>query len=176
MDSTHRKIELQSPADLTYLHANATLAAREKLDLHFPPSAAPEDNNDTMKSRVEEMVDAYISSVFSHARPNLNINGLEGKDMDEAIRMAETEGQGNVPPPPPHLLCGKGERENGRVDRGKNRTGPLRHKTRRETAETVGQYRGLDAAARKSAAYRARAGSEGVCGFPRKRTGSLRGR
>jgi len=33
----HRKIELQSHADLTYLQQNLAKAAREKLDLHFPP-------------------------------------------------------------------------------------------------------------------------------------------
>lgn len=32
----HRKIELQSHADLTYLQQNLAKAAREKLDLHFP--------------------------------------------------------------------------------------------------------------------------------------------
>lgn len=35
----HRKIELQSHADLTYLQSNLAQAAREKLDLHFPLSA-----------------------------------------------------------------------------------------------------------------------------------------
>lgn len=33
----HRRIELQSHADLTYLQQNLAKAAREKLDLHFPP-------------------------------------------------------------------------------------------------------------------------------------------
>ena len=57
MDTTHRKIELQSPADLNFLKANATRAAREKIDLHFPPSAAPTTGDDAMKKRVEELVD-----------------------------------------------------------------------------------------------------------------------
>ncbi|KAI1612504.1 hypothetical protein EDD37DRAFT_309830 [Exophiala viscosa] len=35
----HRKIELQTPDDLTYLHANLIASAQQKLDLHFPPSA-----------------------------------------------------------------------------------------------------------------------------------------
>lgn len=39
-DSHHRKIELQSAHDLTYLQANLVTSARQKLDLHFPPSAA----------------------------------------------------------------------------------------------------------------------------------------
>lgn len=57
MDTAHRRIELQAPADLTYLKNNATKAARAKLDLHFPPSAAPESGDDAMKKRVEELVD-----------------------------------------------------------------------------------------------------------------------
>ncbi|OAL30404.1 hypothetical protein AYO22_01602 [Fonsecaea multimorphosa] len=36
----HRKVELQSPNDLTYLQSNLVACARQKLDLHFPPSAA----------------------------------------------------------------------------------------------------------------------------------------
>ncbi|KIV96260.1 hypothetical protein PV10_00145 [Exophiala mesophila] len=35
----HRKIELQSIQDLTYLQQNLCASARQKLDLHFPPSA-----------------------------------------------------------------------------------------------------------------------------------------
>ena len=35
----HRKIELQSPLDLTYLQSNLSTSAQQKLDLHFPPSA-----------------------------------------------------------------------------------------------------------------------------------------
>lgn len=35
----HRKIELQSIQDLTYLQGNLSASARQKLDLHFPPSA-----------------------------------------------------------------------------------------------------------------------------------------
>ncbi|ETI24956.1 hypothetical protein G647_04326 [Cladophialophora carrionii CBS 160.54] len=39
-DSHHRKIELQSAQDLTYLQSNLIASARQRLDLHFPPSAA----------------------------------------------------------------------------------------------------------------------------------------
>lgn len=57
METAHRRIELQSPADLTYLVNNATRAARAKIDLHFPPSAAPETGDDDMRKRVEVLVD-----------------------------------------------------------------------------------------------------------------------
>ena len=54
--SDHRKIELQAPADLTYLLTNIRQAAREKLDLAMPPSAAPEGKEDAFRMRVEELV------------------------------------------------------------------------------------------------------------------------
>ena len=41
MQSEHRKIELQSPSDLTYLTSQIRTAARLKLDLHLP--AQPSD-------------------------------------------------------------------------------------------------------------------------------------
>lgn len=56
-ETAHRKIELQSPADLTYLIANVSRAAREKIDRHLPPDAAPEGEEDAMKRRVEVLVD-----------------------------------------------------------------------------------------------------------------------
>ncbi|KAG9549154.1 hypothetical protein KCU71_g9014, partial [Aureobasidium melanogenum] len=94
METTHRKIELQSPLDLTYLQQNANLCLREKLDLHFPPSAAPASaSDDTLKSRVEDLVSQYLQKVFEDAKANLAINGLEGKEMEEAIKMAEGKGE-----------------------------------------------------------------------------------
>ena len=61
-ESAHRKIELQSPADLTYLIANVSHAAREKLDQHLPPEAAQSElqqgkGDDKLRLRVEELVD-----------------------------------------------------------------------------------------------------------------------
>lgn len=55
-ETAHRKVELQSPDDLTYLIANVSRAAREKLDKHLPPDAAPE-GEDAMRRRVEQLVD-----------------------------------------------------------------------------------------------------------------------
>ncbi|GAB7346607.1 hypothetical protein MBLNU459_g1748t3 [Dothideomycetes sp. NU459] len=93
MDSAHRKIELQAPADLTYLVNNATRAARAKLDLHFPPSAAPETGDDAMKKRVEELVDSYIQATFSAAKSNLAINGLSGADMEATLASSAATGE-----------------------------------------------------------------------------------
>lgn len=63
MEAPHyRKIELQSTADLSYLHVNTVSAAREKLDLHFPPSANNGAGSDPMKERVRDLVDGVRSS------------------------------------------------------------------------------------------------------------------
>lgn len=60
MDAHHRKIDLQSPSDLTYLLNNIKTAARQKIDLAIPPSAAPE-GEDAYKSKVDELVQEVIS-------------------------------------------------------------------------------------------------------------------
>lgn len=61
-ESTHRKIELQDPADLTYLIANVSRAAREKLDRHLPPDAV--GGEDAMRVRVEGLVDEVGRLVY----------------------------------------------------------------------------------------------------------------
>ncbi|RMJ23900.1 hypothetical protein PHISP_05239 [Aspergillus sp. HF37] len=95
MDSPHyRKIDLQSSTDLRYLHANSLSLSRQKLDLHFPPSASASnardnDGLDPMRERVRELVDDFISRTFHSATPSLSINGL---DAPSAISPdAETE-------------------------------------------------------------------------------------
>ncbi|EEH17324.1 hypothetical protein PABG_07485 [Paracoccidioides brasiliensis Pb03] len=84
----HRKIELQSPADLSYLYTNIVSLSRQKLDLHFPPSASAvadptstqnhnqDPDNDPMKSRVRTLVDDFIHKTFLTAAPSISINGL----------------------------------------------------------------------------------------------------
>ena len=67
MDAHHRKIDLQSPSDLTYLFHNIKSAARQKMDLAIPPSAAPE-GEDAYRSKVEELVqEVVLSSAFLSA-------------------------------------------------------------------------------------------------------------
>ncbi|PGH01320.1 hypothetical protein AJ79_07957 [Helicocarpus griseus UAMH5409] len=84
----HRKIALQSPADLSYLYTNTLALSRQKLDLHFPPSANASSssssptspthtaNPDPMKSHVQSLVDAFIQKTFLTAAPSISINGL----------------------------------------------------------------------------------------------------
>lgn len=57
MAAHYRKIELQSPADFTYLYANTVALSRQKLDLHLPPSATENETPDPMRERVRELVD-----------------------------------------------------------------------------------------------------------------------
>ncbi|KNG84282.1 kinetochore protein mis14 [Aspergillus nomiae NRRL 13137] len=76
-ESMHRKIELQAPADFTYLYGNTVALSRQKLDLHLPPSANPEDGPDPMRERVRELVDEYILRTFTSASSSISINGLD---------------------------------------------------------------------------------------------------
>ena len=64
MDAHHRKIDLQSPSDLTFLLGNIKTAAQQKLDLAIPPSAAPE-GEDAYKSKVEELVQEVGTLLYS---------------------------------------------------------------------------------------------------------------
>lgn len=87
METAHRRIELQSPADLHYLYANATQSATQKLDLHFPPSAAPRDGEDAddMRRRVEALVMTYIQAAFEAVKSNISVNGLVGDEMRQEL-------------------------------------------------------------------------------------------
>ncbi|RAL10899.1 uncharacterized protein BO97DRAFT_406670 [Aspergillus homomorphus CBS 101889] len=82
-DTHHRKIELQSPADLTYLYGNTVALSRQKLDLHLPPSANPTtDGPDPMRERVRELVDEYILRTFTSASSSITINGLDSSSKE----------------------------------------------------------------------------------------------
>lgn len=90
--NAYRKVELQSPADLTYLIAKVSRTAQEKINKHFPPDAAVQ-GEDRMRSRVEMLVDDYIRTVFNLAKPNLSINGMDSKEIDAELAKAQ-EGEG----------------------------------------------------------------------------------
>lgn len=75
MQSEHRKIELQSPGDLTYLTSQIRTAARQKLDLHLP--AQPSDSADDLRAQTEVLVDAFVAQVLAGLRNNITINGLD---------------------------------------------------------------------------------------------------
>ncbi|KAI1773323.1 hypothetical protein F4818DRAFT_423910 [Hypoxylon cercidicola] len=72
-----RKIELQAPDDLAYLLANVRRAAAARLDEAFPPvDGADAADDDELRTRIEKLVDEYITKTFTLAFPNLSINGL----------------------------------------------------------------------------------------------------
>ncbi|CAG8887704.1 unnamed protein product [Penicillium egyptiacum] len=73
----YRKVELQSPADFTYLYANTVALSRRKLDLYFPPSATDNDTPDPMRERVRELIDEYINETFESASTSISINGID---------------------------------------------------------------------------------------------------
>ncbi|KAL8854062.1 MAG: hypothetical protein Q9221_001185 [Calogaya cf. arnoldii] len=80
MDPHHRKIDLQSPADLTYLHTNIKTSARQKLDLAIPVSATPTNEpNDSFRPQVQQLIQDYISRTLTLALPSLAINGLDAE-------------------------------------------------------------------------------------------------
>lgn len=76
MDAHHRKIDLQSPLDLTYLLDNIKTAAQQKINLAIPPSAAPE-GEDVYRSKVEELVqEVMLSFTFlstTQLRPSTSV-------------------------------------------------------------------------------------------------------
>lgn len=129
-ESAHRKIELQSPADLTYLIANVTKAAQEKIDQHLPPDAAPA-GEDAMRKRVEQLVDEYIRTTFNAAKDNITINGMDTREIEEELAKAQ-EGEGGCTrldcfcimkmPMLKYVCC---------------RTGTLRHETSAENSSAL---------------------------------------
>jgi kinetochor protein Mis14/NSL1 len=87
METQHRKIELQSPSDLTFLTSQIRTAAREKLDLHLPP-VSDSSEPDELRRQVEDLVDAFVAQVLAGMKGNISINGM---DVEGAI-----DGEGTV--------------------------------------------------------------------------------
>ena len=109
----HRKIELQSHADLTYLQQNLAQAAREKLDLHFPLSAkqaAPAevitlggvpqpaesettnkdsngteaDDEDPLRRHVRQLVDQFLQQTHTSASHSISVNGIDASNLPQS--------------------------------------------------------------------------------------------
>ncbi|KAL2891529.1 Kinetochore protein mis14 [Ceratocystis lukuohia] len=91
----HRKIELQSQEDLSYLLSNVRRAARERLDEAFPPVEG-DDTEDELRTKIEELVNEYIQKTFTFAAPNLSINGLP---VDPAPFLSGTAQNASSMPP-----------------------------------------------------------------------------
>ncbi|KAI9892575.1 MAG: hypothetical protein M1814_001268 [Vezdaea aestivalis] len=74
--SHHRHVDVQSAHDLDYLHSNLSRAARQRIDLHLPSSAADLTGEDDLRRRVEALVEDFIQQTFTAVRSNSSINGL----------------------------------------------------------------------------------------------------
>ncbi|KAK4166581.1 hypothetical protein QBC43DRAFT_257077 [Cladorrhinum sp. PSN259] len=80
--AAQRRIELQSPEDLTYLINNVRKAALDSINAAFPPvelgegedAAVPEE--DELRNHIEKLVNEYITQTFNLALPSLTVNGL----------------------------------------------------------------------------------------------------
>lgn len=72
MDGAHRKIELQSPEDLTFLINNVRRAAEEHINAAFPPVDGQDDagaGEDELRVRIEKLVaDVRPLHKHTHAR------------------------------------------------------------------------------------------------------------
>lgn len=96
----HRKIEVQSPLDLTYLQSNLAASARQKLDLHFPPSAsqpapseAPSSSNaqsDPMRQRVQDLVSQFLDRTWTAAKQSIAINGQDAAALPQELPMTDS--------------------------------------------------------------------------------------
>ncbi|VUC25416.1 unnamed protein product [Clonostachys rosea] len=75
VSQVQRKIELQSPDDLTYLITNVRNAAAARLNEAFPHLEG-DDGEDDLRNQIEALVNEYINKTFKLAAPNLTINGL----------------------------------------------------------------------------------------------------
>jgi len=83
--TTHRRIDLQSPADLAHLHHTASRAAAAKLDRDVPRNGNGEEEGkgaNSLRSAVEEEVAAYIDRIFEGAGKNVFVNGVEAEAVE----------------------------------------------------------------------------------------------
>jgi kinetochor protein Mis14/NSL1 len=60
MDSTHRKIELQSPSDFRYLIDNVRRAAADSINAAFPPVEGADGAEDDLRLHIEAMVNEVL--------------------------------------------------------------------------------------------------------------------
>ncbi|KAI6780749.1 uncharacterized protein J7T54_001057 [Emericellopsis cladophorae] len=80
VSQVQRRIELQSPEDLTYLITNVRNAAATRLNEAFPQVDG--GGEDELRNQIEALVNEYIDKTFTLAAPNLTINGLPVASVD----------------------------------------------------------------------------------------------
>ncbi|KAF2258104.1 hypothetical protein CC78DRAFT_572728 [Lojkania enalia] len=90
MNAPHRKIELQSPADLTYLTTLLRTTATSKLDLHLPPVTHASEPDD-LRAAASQHLDAFISQIVTGLRQNISINGQDVMSGEAVYSVVEKE-------------------------------------------------------------------------------------
>ncbi|RMZ84467.1 hypothetical protein DV738_g488, partial [Chaetothyriales sp. CBS 135597] len=73
----HRKIELQSPLDLTYLQANLWRCAQQKSD------EKKQSREKEQADVVRALVSAFLSRTWANALPSISINGLDSHSRED---------------------------------------------------------------------------------------------
>ncbi|KAK1783310.1 hypothetical protein QBC45DRAFT_365998 [Copromyces sp. CBS 386.78] len=94
--AVHRRIELQSPEDFTYLIDNVRRAAADSINAAFPPVDPSDGRNggdeneeeDELRVRIEGLVNDYITKTFTLVALNISINGLPVNDPSEFLSLS----------------------------------------------------------------------------------------
>src|ERR1700761_7795548 len=86
-DPHHRKIELQSPQDLIYLQSNLIASALQRLDLHFPPSAAQSQQKKSQPATIISLDGVRPTSQVSQSTQLLvTRNGDVSEEEEDPMR------------------------------------------------------------------------------------------
>lgn len=121
MDSAHRKIELQSPEDLTFLINNVRRAAKEHVTAAFPPVEGQDGaEEDELRVRIEKLVEdvrsppslspalpplPYFLPSLPSALLNPKRSSTQRENPDRKTRAKRTDlttRPCTLPPPPGH--------------------------------------------------------------------------
>lgn len=94
MDPHYRKVDLQAPADLVYLHNNIKAVAQQKLDLAIPPQG-----EDAFRNQVQELVQEvfclltppksipYISPLSFHPQKVNEISLRQNQSINQSTKL-----------------------------------------------------------------------------------------
>jgi len=83
LSTTHRRLDLQSPADLAHLKRAARRAARSRIDLHLPPGTADATlgGQDALQKGVEERVSVFLDTMYDGVARNTSLNGVDAETV-----------------------------------------------------------------------------------------------
>jgi kinetochor protein Mis14/NSL1 len=87
--TSYRKIELQSPTDLSFLQSLATSASHTKLNTAFPTSSTSPD--DALRSHVASLMDDFLARTYAGVRANVTANGVDLAALAQGDDAGEVE-------------------------------------------------------------------------------------